>query len=195
MEEIQETKNSIRKDVEDHLETMAPETVASKTEKIIERLFDFANYLESKIVLLYTDRPGAVSTAEIIERSYGYGKIVVLPAFDVKKTTIKLMKVDQPGKELISGGRKFLEPHPARCKIVPIDCIDIAVIPGIVFDEKGGRIGSGLGYYDRLIPELPITARKVALAFEEQIAPLVPMEAHDKYVDIIITEKRTIYKI
>jgi 5-formyltetrahydrofolate cyclo-ligase len=62
-------------------------------------------------------------------------------------------------------------------------------------DEKGGRIGTGDGTYDRLIPDLPATTRKVGLAFEDQIIAQVPMESHDKHVDIIITEKRIIYKI
>ena len=105
------------------------------------------------------------------------------------------MKIDDINTDLIPGSRGILEPDPSRCNIVPIECIDIAIIPGIAFDEKGGRIGSGDGYYDRLIPNLSITTRKVALSFEEQIVPQVPMESHDKYVDIIITEKRIIYKI
>ena len=53
----------------------------------------------------------------------------------------------------------------------------------------------GTGYYDRLVPRLDITTRKVALTFEEQIIPQAPMESHDKHVDIIITDKRIIYKI
>jgi len=88
-----------------------------------------------------------------------------------------------------------LEPDPAVCKVVPIDFIDIAIIPGIAFDEKGGRIGTGEGYYDQLIPKLPITTRKVALTLETQLIPQVPMEPHDRFVDILITEKRIIYKI
>jgi 5-formyltetrahydrofolate cyclo-ligase len=46
-----------------------------------------------------------------------------------------------------------------------------------------------------LIPNLSITTRKVALAFEAQIIPQVPIESHDKHVDIIVTENRVIYKI
>jgi 5-formyltetrahydrofolate cyclo-ligase len=88
-----------------------------------------------------------------------------------------------------------MAPDSSRCKTVPLECIDIAIIPGIAFDEKGGRIGSGDGYYDRLIPKLPITTRKVSLALDSQILPQVPTESHDKFVDIIITEKRIIYKI
>ena len=88
-----------------------------------------------------------------------------------------------------------MRPDASRCKNVPIESIDIAIIPGVALDEKGGRVGTGDGYYDRLIPKLPVTTRKVALAFEGQIISQVPMESHDKHVDIIITEKRTIYKI
>ena len=105
------------------------------------------------------------------------------------------MKVDQFPKELMPGPRGVLEPDPSQCKIVPLERVDIAIIPGLAFDEKGGRIGSGKGYYDRLIPKLAITTRKVALTLEEQIVPQVPMESHDKHVDIIITDKRIIYKI
>jgi 5-formyltetrahydrofolate cyclo-ligase len=43
--------------------------------------------------------------------------------------------------------------------------------------------------------KLPATARKVACALEDQMTALIPMESHDKYVDIIITDKRIIYKI
>jgi 5-formyltetrahydrofolate cyclo-ligase len=105
------------------------------------------------------------------------------------------MKVDSSERELIPGPRGVLEPDVSKCKVVPMDRIDIAIIPGLAFDEKGGRIGSGTGYYDRLIPRLAITTRKVALAFEEQLVAQIPMESHDKHVDIIITDKRIIYKI
>ena len=195
MDEVQETKSGIREEVQQMLIQCPVDETAAKTERIGTRLFDFANFLESKIVLLYSDRTGLVPTREILKRTYDYNKIVVLPAFNTQDFSFQLMKVDDPQKDLRTGPRKFLEPDPRQCKVVPIDSIDIAFIPGIAFDEKGGRIGSGQGYYDRLIPDLPITTRKVSIAFENQIVPLVPMESHDKYVDIIITEKRVIYKI
>ena len=57
------------------------------------------------------------------------------------------------------------------------------------------RWALGWGYYDRMIPKLPVTTRKVSITLEEQIIPQAPMESHDRYVDIIITDKRIIYKI
>lgn len=195
MEEIQEKKQEIRDEIVQKISGLGPSPLAAKTKAIEERLFEFANYLEARIALLYTPAPGEVDTREIIKRSYLYHKIVVLPAYDPDTKKMTLRKVDDPEKDLIQSPRGNLEPNPGRCKSVPLDCLDIAIIPGLAMDEKGGRIGLGNGYYDRLIPDLPITTRKVGLVFEDQIISVVPMENHDKYVDIVVTDERIIYKI
>ena len=195
MEEIRPTKDDIRRNIEEALASLSDKEIKNKTQKIEKRLFEFANFLEANIVLLYINSNCEVNSLEIIKRCLNYKKIVILPAFVPTKYEMKLMKIDNLDTDLTYGSRNILEPDPNHCNVVPIECIDIAIIPGVAFDEKGGRIGSGDGYYDRLIPKLPITTRKVALTFEDQIVSQIQMEAHDRHVDIIITEKRIIYKI
>lgn len=195
MEEIRQTKDEIRGNIERTLAALSDKEVKDKTQRIEKRLFDFANFLEANIVLLYINSNCEVNSLEIIKKCLNYKKIVILPAFVTTKYEMKLMKIDNLNTDLTLGSRNIYEPDPNQCNVVPIECIDIAIIPGIAFDEKGGRIGSGDGYYDRLIPKLSITTRKVALTFEDQIVPQIQMEAHDRHVDIIITEKRIIYKI
>lgn len=195
MEEIREKKQEIRDNIAKILEDFSDKEIAKKTKQIEDNLFEFANFLEAKIVLLYINNKTEVKSGNIIKRCFDFNKIVILPAFDIKKHKIKLMKVDDLDNSLTTGQRGILEPDINRCKIVPVDCIDLAIIPGVAFDEKGGRIGTGEGYYDRFIPKLSITTRKVALALECQIIQQVPVESHDKHVDIIITEERIIYKI
>ncbi len=195
MDEIREKKASIRNDAIKQIEALGQENKAEKTRKIEERLFEFANFLESTVCLLYMGQGCEVPSGDIVKRAFNQKKIIVLPAFNLKNFTMNLMKVDDLDNDLIKGPRGVMEPDPEKCKKVPIDKVDIAIIPGYAFDEKGGRIGSGMGFYDRLIPKLPITTRKVSLVFEELVIPMVPMESHDKYVDIIITDKRIIYKI
>jgi 5-formyltetrahydrofolate cyclo-ligase len=195
MEEIQVKKNELREEITKKLAELTDKEIAEKTKAIENRLFDFANFLEAKIALMYVHKKGEVPTGNILRRSYDYNKLVVLPAYDTENFDMTPMKIDNLAKDLHLGPRGILEPDAARCKIVPIERIDIAIIPAIALDEKGGRIGSGEGYYDRLIPRLAITTRKVALALEHQIITQVPIESHDKHVDIIITEDRVIYKI
>ena len=195
MEEIQIVKSQIREEIAEKFAALSANEIAEKTKAIENRLFDFANFLESKITLLYVNNEHEVRTENILKRAYSYNKIVVLPVYNTENFEMELKKVDNLEKDLNPGPRDILQPDESRCKVVPIDKIDIAIIPAVALDEKGGRIGSGKGYYDRLIPRLAITTRKVALAFEEQIIPQVPIESHDKHVDIIITENRVIYKI
>ncbi len=195
MEEIKEKKQELRKDIEKKLAAMSVDEIARKTKAIEQRLFEFANFLEARIALFYIDTGCEVSTSSIIKKSYEYNKIVVVPVFNQASKKFKLMKVDNIETDMMEGPGGIFEPDPKRCKVVPIECIDIAIIPGIAVDEKGGRIGPGNGFYDRLIPELPVTTRKVGLATEGQVISQIPMESHDKYVDIIITESRVIYKI
>jgi 5-formyltetrahydrofolate cyclo-ligase len=195
MEEIQIAKSQIREEISQNFSELSAKEIAEKTNAIENRLFDFANFLESKITLLYVNNEHEVPTDNILKRAYDYNKIVVLPAYNTENFEMALKKVDDLEKDLLAGPRDILQPDESRCKDVPTDKIDIAIIPAVALDEKGGRIGSGKGYYDRLIPRLAITTRKVALAFEAQIVPQVPIESHDKHVDIIITENRVIYKI
>ncbi len=195
MEENRDRKQEIRNEMALRIANLKPEEIAARTQAIENRLFEFANYLEARIALLYLPVSGEVDTKQIIRRSFMYNKIIVLPAFALEPNKTALMKVDDLTRDLTAGPRGNLEPNPSRCKPVPLDCLDIAIIPGIAMDEKGGRLGTGQGYYDRLIPELPVTTRKVGLVFEAQILPVIPLESHDKHVDIVITESRIIYKI
>ena len=195
MEEIQKTKAEIRNDIAAIIGKFSEKELSQKTKDIENRLFEFANFLEAKIALLYINNENEVFSKDIIKRTFDYNKIVVLPLKNADAKKINLYKVDNINSHLQEGMDGILEPDPQQCKAVPVDCIDIAIIPGIAFDEKGGRIGPGDGFYDRLIPSLPITTRKVALAFDDQVITHVPTESHDRYVDIIITENRIIYKI
>ena len=195
MEGIQDKKLEIRNEISNILGGIPKNELTQKTKQVEDRLFEFANFLEAKISLLYINADNEVNTKIILNRCFDQNRVVVLPAFNEERHEMALLKIDNVETDLILGARGVLEPNADHCKTVPIENIDIAIIPGIAFDEKGGRIGTGSGFYDRLIPKLSITTRKVALALECKLIQQIPMESHDKHVDIIITEKRIIYKI
>ena len=63
----------------------------------------------------------------------------------------------------------------------------ICIIPGIVFDSEGYRVGYGKGYYDRFLAAYDGT--KFGLVYSECILPSVPRGRFDRHVDILISEK------
>ncbi|MBW1989146.1 MAG: 5-formyltetrahydrofolate cyclo-ligase [Deltaproteobacteria bacterium] len=195
MEDAKIRKRELRASIREQCEAMPPELFRKKSRQITERLLEFANFVEAQTVLLYHSMECEPDTLPIIKECYEQAKTVVLPTTHPKKQELVTFKVEHPAKELIKGASGRMEPDPRKCKPIPLRFLDLAIVPGLVFDERGGRIGSGFGRWDRLIPQLPGTTRKVSLAMEYQIVPQVPMEPHDRYVDILITEERIIYKI
>jgi 5-formyltetrahydrofolate cyclo-ligase len=195
MEDLKEKKQELRKKIDKKLSALPRKELKQKYQAIEEQLFEFANFLEAQTTLLYINQTNEVDTRPILKRCSHIPKQIVLPLFHPESNGVRLFKLYNIETDLKPGPNNIIGPDPDRCKLVDMDAIDIAIIPGIAFDEKGGRLGDGSGRYDRIIPKLPATTRKVAFAIEDQMMTQVPMDSHDRYVDIIITEKRIIYKI
>ena len=67
----------------------------------------------------------------------------------------------------------------------------VGLVPGVAFDARGGRLGHGGGHFDRLLSQS--TGLLVGLCVEDRLAEAVPMEPHDVRMDVVATEKRTIF--
>jgi 5-formyltetrahydrofolate cyclo-ligase len=66
--------------------------------------------------------------------------------------------------------------------------LDLIMVPGVAFDRQGGRTGHGKGYYDKLLQHARPDCPLVALAFECQMFPEIPVQSHDIYMDKVVTE-------
>ena len=80
------------------------------------------------------------------------------------------------------------EPNPEETNIIPIENISYLIVPGVVFDQNGYRIGFGGGYYDRFLSKYD--GPTISLAFDEQILLEVPNESFDIPVQSILSDKR-----
>ena len=195
MNEIKHLKNSNLSIVAERLDKFTSEELAQKYETIEHKLFEFANFMESEMIFLYTPQSSEIPTEKIIQKALYIEKQLVLPVLTSTKNVINLYKILDFNKDLVINNNDILEPNIKKCKKIPLEEIDIAIIPGLAFDDKGGRIGFGNDYYRRLISKLPETCRKISLAYEEQVVDQIQMESRKYTVDIIITDKRIIYKI
>ncbi len=75
---------------------------------------------------------------------------------------------------------------------IDISSIDLFMVPGVAFSEKGERIGYGGGYYDATLQQRRANSFALGVAFDMQIVPSGFADSHDKYVDGIITESQTL---
>ena len=81
----------------------------------------------------------------------------------------------------------FEQPAPSAAEVSPDD-IDVVLLPGLVFDRSGGRLGRGRGYYDRFLERLPDATVRIGVTTESSVVDEVPMDEHDQRVDWIVTE-------
>ena len=195
MDEMKSGKSSVLAQVAARMDALGPEALEEKYQTIKDKLFEFANFLEAQQVFLYTPVSTEIPTEAIVRKALEIEKGVILPVFTDAKNAFYLYKISNYDKDLLTNSNDMLEPNPERCKKISLDDVDIAIIPGLAFDDKGGRVGFGNNYYSKLITKLPETCRKVALAYEEQIVDQIQMESRKFTVDIIITDTRVIYKI
>ena len=128
----------------------------------------------------------------MIERAFELGKKVYVPIVDRERHILKITKLPGPDIEFETGAYGIREPGRKLREIVSPETLELVVAPGIVFDLKGGRIGFGGGYYDRLLSGLSKQATRVGVAFDFHVLESIPQTENDVRVHKIITEKKVI---
>lgn len=73
-------------------------------------------------------------------------------------------------------------------EVVPDNQIDVYLVPGVAFDETGGRLGHGGGFYDRVLSRCRRDALTVGVTTRSRVIESVPMGAHDIRVRFLATE-------
>jgi 5-formyltetrahydrofolate cyclo-ligase len=160
---------------------------------ICRRATTLAEYVRAGTVLWYLDVRTEVRTRYDLPDALAGGKRIVVPyCVGSELALFHLESMD----ELSVGRYRIMEPKPelrrvAVKKVEPAD-LDLILAPGVAFDLRGARLGHGFAYYDKLMRRARPDAAIVGLAFECQLFPEVPTEAHDIFVNRVVTE-RTVY--
>ncbi|MBI4352496.1 MAG: 5-formyltetrahydrofolate cyclo-ligase [Candidatus Omnitrophica bacterium] len=178
----------MRKSIRLKLDSHSAKERRAKSLAIGKKLFRLSAFQTAKTVCFYVSLPEEVDTAFMIDRALRSGKRVAAPLSDLKKRELALYEMKNR-TELVTGAYGILEPPPLRERSVKASEIDCVVVPGLVFDKKGNRLGRGKGFYDRFLKGLDRRVPRIGLAFSFQVAEKMPVEAHDEKVDVVLTER------
>ena len=184
-------KSTIRRETLKRRDNIPQEVREAKDRAILATVLSYPPFSDSDTVMLYASFSSEVNTFPIIEYVLKEGKQVVLPRVNREAKRLDLFIIDSLDT-LTRGYMGIMEPDPVSSTRADSVNIDLIVLPGAAFDEKGGRIGYGGGYYDRLLGSIQCSPHLLALAYEEQIVDQVPVEEHDIKVHAIITDRRII---
>jgi 5-formyltetrahydrofolate cyclo-ligase len=185
---IDAIKAELRREAIARRDAMPAETRAAGAEAIAARAFPVA-MRPGTIVSGLMPLKSEINPLPLMKALTGQGARLALPVIAGRGAPLimRSWKFDEP---LDRGQWGIREPKADAAEVEP----DIILVPLLVFDRTGHRIGYGAGYYDLTIAALrgrkPIVA--IGLAFAAQEVPAVPATPRDARLDLVLTEREVI---
>lgn len=160
---------------------------------ITERLLALEGYRNARTVAAYASFRAEFDTAGFIASALAAGKRVALPRVAANRERLEFCFIEDPARDLAPGTWGIPEPG-LHCERLPEGAaVDLVLAPGVAFTRRGDRLGYGRGYYDRFIAALPGRPLRVAAAYSMQVLEDLPVEAHDRGMDVLVTEGETLF--
>lgn len=177
-------KGNVREEIKKKLLEMNDIDYWALSKSIKDKLINSNEWAEALTVGLTISTGREVDTKEIIEEGWRQNKRIVVPKCFPKNRELRFYQINS-FQEVEDSFYSLKEPIISITPYVPKNEIDLMVVPGIVYDKRGFRIGYGGGYYDRYLSDY--TNKTISLAFGLQIVEEVPVEEHDVAVEKLIS--------
>lgn len=185
-----ETQMELRRRLLALRDRLTAQEVAEKSAKITEHLFLLDRFRNCRTVMFYASFRSEVSTWESMSRCLERGIQVALPLSLPVSHRLQPRLVSDLSRQLRPGYCAIPEPDSKQTKVLDPREIEVVIVPGSVFDLRGGRSGYGGGFYDRFLQLEAPQALRIGLAFAVQVlAADLPLAGHDQRLDILVTEE------
>ncbi len=189
IEKSMEDRNNTRQTKLSQRDSLPPELRREKSELIRKKLWSMEELVTASHIMIYVNFRSEVETMPLFADCYKRNIQISVPLTITKPPQLVPYLITDPAHDLRAGYCDIPEPDPDRLSSCDPSEIDVVLVPGSVFDSRGGRLGYGGGYYDRFFANAAPNALRIALAFEMQLVESVPIMAHDKKMHYLVTEK------
>lgn len=179
---IDEYKRNLRADMRQKRDFLSEEEIAGWSGQICKNLQEQSFFEDAKNICFYYPLGNEANLLPLAERAMELGKRIAFPR--VAGSDMAFYGVFSL-KEFSEGAFHVMEP--VGCDRM---CADnaLVLVPGLVFDSRGGRMGYGKGYYDRFFEKHP-GCLKVGVCYGMQFIREVPCDRHDIFMDAVVTEQ------
>lgn len=189
MYELRIQKNKIRTQYIDKRKTLNPDIKRVCDDKICSLFMALVTYRYSEVLLMYVPTKREIDVLPIARHALENGKRIAFPCCDIKNHTMEFRLVSSLDQLTVPGALGIPEPSP-DCLIFNQEKMTgnaVCLVPGIVYDKNGYRLGYGKGFYDRYLPAFSGT--RVGFVYSDFIIGNVPRGRYDLAVDVLVTEK------
>ncbi|MDZ7641764.1 MAG: 5-formyltetrahydrofolate cyclo-ligase [Desulfurivibrio sp.] len=173
---------------------LSPASRQSKSRAIQTALGNLEVVVRARWLLVYLHFRSEVETLPALAAQLPPRCRFAAPRTLTASRQLRLYELADPRQPAVKSGYCGIpEPDPAHCLPVDPRALDVVLVPGSVFDRRGGRLGYGGGYYDRFLAAEAPQALRIGLAFALQVEekPLA-LAPHDQLLDYLVTEEEVL---
>ena len=184
-------KIACRAEIRRRLAELGEEDRQLASARLVDRLVASEPWLRAERIAMFLPIGREPDLRPALEMARTLGGTVLLPRSRTEPAGIDLVPLGT--SDLASLPRDPLGvPAPGGSPIDAESSPELVIVPGMAFDDGGGRLGRGGGYYDRLLEHLRRTAAPptvIGVCFACQRVDQVPRGSHDQIVDLVCTER------
>jgi 5-formyltetrahydrofolate cyclo-ligase len=188
-EEAAARKAALREELTARRKAMTPDVIDERGLKVQARFLATPYYNRARTVALYAPIRGEVPTRDILVAALQDEKIVCYPLSHVHGRILSFRAIKSESE--LEPGRLGVREPTSSSELIPVDLIDLFVVPGLGFTKDGKRLGRGGGYYDATLRAASPRSRRVGLAFSDQVVDGMPTTVEDVDMDLVVTELET----
>jgi len=181
------SKSAIRKQLRDRLSSMSDDDRHAKSVAACAMIAGSPEVAAARVIMLYLSTPTEVDTASLALKCWQQNKSVVVPKVSWDQRRMLPVEITSL-KDAMTTTAGGVVREPVAGKPIPLDLIDLVVVPGLGFTPKGYRIGRGMGFYDRFLAQPEFVGLSCGLAFEEQVVADLPVLDHDMPLSMLVTD-------
>jgi 5-formyltetrahydrofolate cyclo-ligase len=180
-------KSIIRRQLRDKLLAITDADRQTKSLAATAFLAASPEFAAARIVMLYLSTAMEMDTAPLALRCWQSGKTVVVPKVSWDQRRMLPVEINSLQTRMTTSGPGVREPIGGQP--MPLNLIDLVIVPGVGFTEKGHRIGRGMGFYDRFLAQPDFIGVSCGMGFEDQIVPELPVLDHDMSLGMLCTDR------
>jgi 5-formyltetrahydrofolate cyclo-ligase len=181
------SKSLIRRKLRETLANMSDQDRHQKSITACTFITRSPEFAAARVVMLYLSTREEADTAPLALRAWQDGKTVVVPKVSWDQRRMLPVEINSLQTSFTTTGPGVREP--VSGKPVPVEFIDLVIVPGLGFTPNGYRIGRGMGFYDRFLAQSDFVGLSCGLAFDEQIVPQLPVLDHDIPLSMLVTDR------
>lgn len=192
--DLSTSRAQLRRQLRQQRRNLSPSQQAHAAQQLFKQLAQHPLFRRAQHIALYLASDGEIDPQRLMHEAWRQGKCVYLPVLPRWPKTAMVFQRVRPVQQWEKNRFGILQPRWCVADQRSAWTLDVVFLPLVGFDQQGGRLGMGGGFYDRCFAKLHqrdhmLTPKRIGLAHECQRVESVPLAPWDVALHGVVTDQ------